>query len=863
MLFFVLALLGITQPHLPGVSPTIAQAQTTSVRFVSAPQTININSSGTFRVDISNPQSGKIHFYLDGVPVDNPVNLGNGASDSVTKTITPVSYTNSQYPHVVTARYISADGFNPHPDVQANFQTPLDLTKLVEQGPGRNDGESTYNSKVDGQERNVSNPLAVDPGQQITLDASVAIGGTRVSWTDVYELGINPPAGAEYVSGRRTDNRNTTVLTRGNGTGGVTRLPTNLSDVKWPSWGQTGYPSVTAGYFGVQRTDNYRESRTTPNVQGVYKAPNTPGIYVPQFAQFKYNFNTNHYLRPMETAIFRVKPQELPKRKIKVTLDPNQEFVAGKTTVENSTGSTPAQISARLQEFDSGALNGTVEFYRGSTRIASGRPDASGVVKATLTTAFPAPNDAQPVTVRFIPGNTSLFETTQGSGTVKVSGVDTTVTLTPNQELTVGTPGSLSAKVTGADGAAVTTGSIRFERADGSWIATAGVNAEGVATITNVTFNQIGDAVPVIVKYEPAPGSPYTPKSNAQGTIKVKPVETTVALNPNQELTAGTPGSLSATVTAPGGAVASGSVRFKDQNGAEIGTAQVRNGTATLANTTFEYANPTTPVTVEYVPAPGSNWSASGPTNGSVNVKPVTPTVTVTPNQTFTVNTPGALTATVTDPQGAVVTNGTVTFTRNDGSVIGGPVNVTNGTATLPAAVFSAAGDSIGVTAKYTPASPSKFGPSSGSGNVKVAEAPVVTTTTVTVTAQTPIYAGIPTQLTAKVDGATTGGTIEFFDGGVSLGTANVIGGTATLPEAVFNTVGNDRQVTAVFRPTSGQEVSGSTTVNVLTIPVAVGNLPETGGMGVWLQSLLFTLLILIGLVVIETRRREITKTST
>jgi sugar lactone lactonase YvrE len=156
---------------------------------------------------------------------------------------------------------------------------------------------------------------------------------------------------------------------------------------------------------------------------------------------------------------------------------------------------------------------------------------------------------------------------------------------------------------------------------------------------------------------------------------------------------------------------------------------------------------------------------------------------------------------------GTVTPAGTVTF-FNNGVQIGAPVAVTGsgttGTASIPDS-FAAPG-SYPITATYTSTS------NTAGGTASLTQL-VGNTTSVTLTSSiNPSLVNQSTTLTATVMslgtfGAATG-TIQFFDGTTSLGTATVNGGVATLP-ASFSTAGL-HNLTAVYTSTNSN-LSGAT----------------------------------------------------
>jgi hypothetical protein len=101
-----------------------------------------------------------------------------------------------------------------------------------------------------------------------------------------------------------------------------------------------------------------------------------------------------------------------------------------------------------------------------------------------------------------------------------------------------------------------------------------------------------------------------------------------------------------------------------------------------------------------------------------------------------------------------------------------------------------------------------------------------VTTTTTLAANPTTVAAGDPVALTATVSGAGAAGSVEFFDGATSLGTATVSGGTAT--KSVDTLAAGTHSVTAKFTPTDPNAFTSSTS-DAVTVTVNGG---DTGGGG-------------------------------
>lgn len=102
----------------------------------------------------------------------------------------------------------------------------------------------------------------------------------------------------------------------------------------------------------------------------------------------------------------------------------------------------------------------------------------------------------------------------------------------------------------------------------------------------------------------------------------------------------------------------------------------------------------------------------------------------------------------------------------------------------------------------------------SGTGFTSTGSIEVLTATTTALTMSPEIpEINEPVTLTAQVTGADTAGTVEFFDGGASLGTGTVTDGVATLELAGFKA--GSHAVTAVFAKTATAQRSESNVVSL------------------------------------------------
>ncbi|MFC9925013.1 Ig-like domain-containing protein, partial [Rhodococcus sp. NPDC127527] len=154
---------------------------------------------------------------------------------------------------------------------------------------------------------------------------------------------------------------------------------------------------------------------------------------------------------------------------------------------------------------------------------------------------------------------------------------------------------------------------------------------------------------------------------------------------------------------------------------------------------------------------------------------------------------------------------GTVQF-KDGGTNLGGPVNVTNGVATLSQSFATAGAKSV--TAVFSGAA-GFLGSTSAASNVAVSDpAPVDVATQTSVTVPATATTGVAVDLKATVSPANASGTVQFKDGGANIGgPVNVVNGVATLSHA-FGEAG-PKGVTAVFSGAAGFSGSTSAVANI------------------------------------------------
>ena len=151
---------------------------------------------------------------------------------------------------------------------------------------------------------------------------------------------------------------------------------------------------------------------------------------------------------------------------------------------------------------------------------------------------------------------------------------------------------------------------------------------------------------------------------------------------------------------------------------------------------------------------------------------------------------------------------GTVQFFSGTTSL--GSAPVVSGVATLTTSAEPTGSDAL--TAAFTPTGGSS--PTATSNTVNLVVTAVTTSLALGVSNPGPISAGTSETLTATVSPAATG-TVQFFSGTTSQGSAPVVSGVATLTTSAIP-VGNDT-LTASFTPTGSSTPSvGSTAVSLV-----------------------------------------------
>ena len=289
-------------------------------------------------------------------------------------------------------------------------------------------------------------------------------------------------------------------------------------------------------------------------------------------------------------------------------------------------------------------------------------------------------------------------------------------------------------------------------------------------------------------------------------TVAQASTTTTLAAAPNPTV-AGHSVVLTATVAAvsPGAGTPTGTVTFRN-GAATLGAGTLTNGVATFTTTDLPVGADV--LTAAYAGAPGYATS-SGTVNTAVAAASTSTSLTASTTKPAS-GQPVTFTATVavTSPGVAGPATGSVTFL--DGTTALGTATLTNGvatftTSTLPVGAASVTANypaTTNFTASTSAAVALTVGQSSTSVTLKVSKTDPVAFEAVTLTAT----------VAAVAPGAgTPSGTVEFFSGAKSLGTATLTNGVATLATAGL-APGPDA-VTAVYK--GSMDFAGATSAAV------------------------------------------------
>ncbi len=295
--------------------------------------------------------------------------------------------------------------------------------------------------------------------------------------------------------------------------------------------------------------------------------------------------------------------------------------------------------------------------------------------------------------------------------------------------------------------------------------------------------------------------------SGSTGTVsgyQVVPATTTTVLGalPASPTNAGTPVTLTATVTSGANAVAEGQVQFLDGSTALGAPVPLTSGGTAVSGSLTTLPVGTDALSAVFTDAAGNYLTSTGPLSYTVNGTPTTTTLTGAPTSPQAFGTSVTLTATVTSGVA-----GTVQFEVGS-TDLGSPVAVSGGVATFTTSSLPGGSDSL--SAAFTPTT---AGFSASTGTAIYVIDPLATTTALTVSPASPQVSGTAETLRAAIIPAGATGTVQFEVGSTDLGSpVTVRGGVATFPTSALPP-GLD-SLSAVFAPANGDYTGSTGTVS-------------------------------------------------
>jgi sugar lactone lactonase YvrE len=452
------------------------------------------------------------------------------------------------------------------------------------------------------------------------------------------------------------------------------------------------------------------------------------------------------------------------------------------------------------------AATGTVQFLDGSTVLATVNVVSGAASYATSTLA----RGSHPIGFNYSGDANYMSQST--TFTLTVLGTTTTALASSPNPSTLGQSATFTAAVTPS----TSTGTVQFY--DGSTSLGTGTLTSGSATFTTSALSQGSHSI--TANYSGDANNAGSSSPAIQQTVNKTSTTTSLASSPNPS-TVGASVTLTATVTPTS---ATGTVQFF--NGSTLlGSASLSSGRAQLTTAAL-------PVGISSLTAAyggDSNYAAStsGAIQQTVNKLSTTTGLTSSPNPS-TVGASVTLTATVT-PAAAT---GSVQFF--DGSTLLGSANLSSGQGQLTTTALPPGTNSL--TATY--AGDANDAASSSSATLQTVNK--LSTTTSLTSSPNPSTFGGPVTLTATVAPSSATGSVQFFNGGTLLGSANLSSGQAQFTTTALP-AGTD-SLTASYAGDANNAASVSSarlqTVNKVNSSTTLTASPSSSNVG---QTVTFT----------------------
>jgi hypothetical protein len=567
----------------------------------------------------------------------------------------------------------------------------------------------------------------------------------------------------------------------GNGVLGTAALSNGVATFSWTTPYADTYP-LSASYDGNQ---NYASSasatvnlvvQSTPTTTTIASSPNPslPGQSVTLTATVTpsaatgnvrfYNYNVVLASIPLVNGVAAFTTSTLPSgstvvsaayvtdghyagsQSPQITQVVQATTTTGLSAVPNpATYGSPVSVVAQVTP---SSATGTVQFFNGSTLVASVTLDSGGYARLMITTL---PVGASSLTASY-GGDAGDAPSTSSPLQVTITKANTTTTLSVSPTTsTFGQTVTLSASVTPA----LATGNVQFF--NGSTLLGSAVIANNLAQITTTALPVGNNSLTAVYGGD---GNALTSTSAAVSqTVNKVTSTTTLSVSPAPS-TSGQSVTLAATVTPVS---ATGTVQFFSGS-TSLGSATLTSGQAQLATTALPVG--TDSLTATYSGDANTAVSTSAAVAQTVNKAASTTILSASPAAS-TWGQSVTLTATVT-PAGAT---GTVQFFS--GSTNLGSATLTAGQAQLATTALPVGTDSL--TAVYS-------GDANTAGSTTAAVPQTVnqaSTTTSLTSSLNPSAFGASVTLTAAVAPSTATGSVQFFSGSTLLGSAILSGGQA------------------------------------------------------------------------------------
>jgi hypothetical protein len=462
---------------------------------------------------------------------------------------------------------------------------------------------------------------------------------------------------------------------------------------------------------------------------------------------------------------------------------------------------------------DFGAMGGTVQFRSGGTTLGTGTVGTDGNVSCACdTTAFASAGGAvgaHQVFARYL-GNGNYASGDSGTKTLTVTSANTTVVQVVPATPQLGATTTLTATVTSTGNYGNFSGTVDFKDG-GTVIATDTVSNSGAASAvidwTKLPGTKVG-AHTIIATY--SGGGNYGGQDSTGATMTVSGAAVTLILSADKSAaTAGETVTFTASASGNFG-VPGGLVTLKDAGGATVGTPAAPDagtGIVTFAVTSLVAG----PNALTASIAANGNYAAKTSNTVNVSIQSSTVTVVTPPTGTLKVGASLAFPVTVSCPSCGSGPNptGTVRLFESGNTTALDTDTLSGGSKTLHAS-FSGAPGTHTVFARY-----------GGSSSLAASDSLPITitvqadTTTTLAAVTTPIVAGLNQTFTATVTAGATG-SVAFKDGGTTIGSGTLSGGTASFSTTAL-TAGN-HSITAVYGGDTLYLTSTSTPAQSVTV---------------------------------------------